>query len=106
MTPDEFRGLARTLPEAVEGSHGGHADFRRSGRIFATLGYPDAGWAMVKLRPEQQAMLVAAEPGIFRPAKGAWGAKGSTLVRLEALDAPTAESALGMAWEIAVGRRR
>jgi len=47
MSPDQFRRIALTLPDAVEGSHQGHADFRVRKRIFATLGYPDDAWGMV-----------------------------------------------------------
>lgn len=97
MTVDDFRRIALSFPGAVESSHMGTADFR-AGRIFATLGYPDAAFAMVKLTPERQEMLVAAEPAIFQPVKGGWGAKGATLVRLAACDAPTATSALTAAW--------
>ena len=57
MTPDSFRRLALTMPEAVEAGHMGHPDFRVGGRIFATLGHPDEDWAMVKLTPEQQEAL-------------------------------------------------
>ena len=39
---------------------------------------------MVALLPEQQEMAIEAEPDAFRPAAGAWGRKGSTLVRLDA----------------------
>ena len=52
MTADEFRGLALDLPEAVEGAHMGHPDFRVGGKIFASLG-PDEAWGMVKLPPDQ-----------------------------------------------------
>ena len=38
MTSDEFRQLALALPEATEGSHMSHADFRVKGKIFATNG--------------------------------------------------------------------
>ena len=50
-----------------------HPDFRVRGKIFATLGYPDESWGMVKLAPEEQEVLVAAEPAVFVPVKGAWG---------------------------------
>ena len=30
------------MPEATEGAHMGHPDFRVRGKIFATLGYPFA----------------------------------------------------------------
>ncbi len=31
----------------------GHPDFRANGRIFATLGYPQIDFAMVKLSPDE-----------------------------------------------------
>jgi hypothetical protein len=99
MSSNRFRRIALSLPEAVEGSHQGHADFRIGKRIFATLGYPDEDWGMVKLTPEQQAMLVEAEPEIFRPVPGGWGRQGNTNVRLAKADPTTLRSALTMAWK-------
>ena len=99
MSSNRFRRIALSLPEAVEGSHQGHADFRIGKRIFATLGYPDGDWGMVKLTPEQQAMLVGAEPEIFRPVPGGWGRLGNTNVRLAKADPTTLRSALTMAWK-------
>jgi hypothetical protein len=93
-----FRKIALGLPEAIEGVHHGTVDFRVGKRIFATIGYPDATWGMVKLTLEQQSMLVDAEPGIFRPVPGGWGKGGATNVRLAAADATTLKSALTMAW--------
>ncbi len=97
MTADDFRRLALSLPEAVEQSHMGHPDFRVSGKIFAGLDTVGRR-AVVKLGPDQQEMLMAAEPAIFTPAAGAWGAKGWTHLTLAAADEATARSALGMAW--------
>jgi hypothetical protein len=94
----DFRRAALALPEASEGAHMGHPDFRVRNKIFASLGVPDAAWGMVKLTPEQQAMLRDAEPGAFKPAAGAWGRRGSTHLRLAAVNAPTLRSALAMAW--------
>lgn len=99
MTPAAFRKIALSLDGAIEGAHGGHADFRAGGKVFATQGYPGKEWSMVKLTPEQQQMLVAAEPGIFVPVKGTWGLRGATLVRLADADARTMKSALTMAWQ-------
>lgn len=98
MTADEFRRLALALPDAVEGSHMGHPDFRARGRIFATL---DAGGetGMATLSPEQQAARVAADPAAWSPASGAWGRQGCTLVRLADADAGEVERALMDAWE-------
>jgi hypothetical protein len=98
MSASSFRRIALTLPEAIEGAHHGHADFRVGKRVFATLGYPEKAWGMVKLTPEQQTMLVEAEPEIFRPVPGGWGKRGSTNVRLAKADAKTLRSALSMAW--------
>ena len=99
MSSDRFRRIALALPGAIEGAHQGHADFRVGKRIFATLGYPDDDWGMVKLTPEQQSMLVEAEPKIFRPVPGGWGKQGYTNVRLTKADATTLQSALTMAWK-------
>ncbi len=50
MTAAEFRRIALRLPDASEAAHMGHPDFRVAGRIFATLGYPESGWAMTTPR--------------------------------------------------------
>jgi hypothetical protein len=97
MTPAAFRKLALSFEGTVAGAHGGHADFRSGGKIFATMGYPDGRHAMVKLTPDQQRLLVDAEPAMFLPVKGGWGLRGATNVRLAAIDARTARSALAMA---------
>jgi hypothetical protein len=99
MTADEFRSLALSLPETAESSHMAHPDFRVRGKIYATLGYPDGDWGMVKLTPEQQALFVRKEPKIFVPCAGAWGRRGATSVRLDALDAATLRQALVLAWK-------
>jgi hypothetical protein len=98
MTAKTFRRIALGMDGAIEGSHMGHADFRVGGRIFATLGYPDAKWGMVALTPDQQQAAVR-EHEALTPVKGAWGAKGATLVRLAAVDEETLGTALTMAWQ-------
>jgi hypothetical protein len=98
MSSERFRRIALGLPGVIEGAHQGHSDFRIGKRIFATLGYPDQAWGMVKLTAEQQSMLVEVEPQIFRPVPGGWGKQGSTNVRLAAADQTTLKSALGLAW--------
>jgi hypothetical protein len=82
MTPDGFRRLALSQPEAVESAHMNHPDFRVAGRIFATLGYPDDAWGMVKLSPIDQELFIQADPETFSPVKGAWGKGGATRVQL------------------------
>ena len=98
MTADEFRQLALSLPEATEGAHMGHADFRVRGKIFATLGHPDDGRGMVKLLHEQQDALTRARPEVFSPVPGGWGKRGATYVTLAVADEAIVYDALVMAW--------
>ena len=69
-TPDDFRRIALSFEGAEERSHREHPDFRVKGKVFASLGYPDAAWAMVQLMPEQQEDFIALAPDAFRPANG------------------------------------
>lgn len=98
MTPSDFRRLALSFPEASENAHMNHPDFRVNNRIFATLGYPDKEWAMVRLTPEQQSEFVHDEPGTFVTVKGAWGKQGATNVRLKAAEKDVTQRALEAAW--------
>jgi hypothetical protein len=99
MTAAEFRELALSLAGVMEGAHMGNADFRANRRIFATLGYPDNDWGMVNLPPSEQQTLIQAHPHIFEKAKGAWGLKGSTLVRLEKAHPDLIRRALDLSWQ-------
>jgi hypothetical protein len=53
MTTNDFRKLALSFQEAIESACMSHPDFRVRGKIFATLGYPDDDWAVVKLTPAE-----------------------------------------------------
>ena len=101
MNSSDFRRLAISFPEAAEQSHMDHPDFRVAGKIFATLGYPEQGWAMVKLTPVEQEMFMKAQPGVFVPCAGAWGRRGATSIRLKAARKPTVRRALQAAWLLA-----
>lgn len=105
MTADGFRRFALALPEAIESAHMGHPDFRVGGRIFATLGSPDAKHGMVKLTHEQQELFVHAHPDAFMPAKGGWGRAGSTLVVLSLVDAAKLHDAIAAAWRNVAPKR-
>ena len=96
MTPNQFRSLALRFPGAVESSHMNHPDFRIEGKVFATLGYPDKSWAMVKLTPEQQQSCVRESPLVFRPCNGVWGQRGATNIHLVSAD--RAWCKLGSKW--------
>lgn len=75
----------------------GHPDFRVRGKIFATL-WPDKGWGMVKLTPEQQEAFVESLPAVFVPVKGGWGRRGCTNVILKAARKSSLGPALFTAW--------
>jgi hypothetical protein len=98
MNAADFRRIALSLPEAEESAHMSHPDFRVGGKIFATLGYPDDDHGMVILPPEEQARFVHTYPKVFTQAKGAWGKRGSTAVRLSAVDKATLKRAMEIAW--------
>jgi hypothetical protein len=98
MTPAEFRQLALRLPEVVEGSHMGHADFRVGGKIFATLGYPSDRFAVVLLSPQDQDLIVRDYPKTFARVSGGWGASGGTTVVLRGASKRAVAIALESAW--------
>lgn len=98
MTPADFRKIALSMPEAIESEHMAHPDFRVGGKIFASLGYPDQEHGMVVLPPEEQAGLLKSHPKVFSPAAGAWGRRGSTTVRLAAVDGRTLRRVIEIGW--------
>ena len=98
MTAAQFRKVALSFSGVSESAHMNHPDFRIGGRIFATLGYPDGEHGMVVLPAEEQQRLMKAHPKVFAPAKGAWGKRGSTTVRLDAVKEATLRAALEIAW--------
>jgi hypothetical protein len=103
FTDCEFRRVALALKDVVEGAHMGHPDFRASGRIFATL-HADGKTGMVALTPEQQREFIERHGAAFRPAPGAWGRQGATLVTLAAVDEEIAGEAMTLAWQNAAAR--
>ena len=97
--------MALSLPMAIESAHQGHPDFRVEGKIFATLGYPDRTWGMVKITPKLQQLLLKSEPGVFVPVKGTWGLRGATNVLLRRAKRASLRRALADAWyQAAPGR--
>ena len=105
MTAAGFRRIALSMPEAVEGSHFGSADFRVGNKIFATLALQKEGYGVLLLTSEQQTGMVEDEPNIFSPVPGGWGRKGSTRVRLAKVPADILRAALRMAWRRKVPKR-
>jgi hypothetical protein len=96
MTKEDLRLLALALPGAEEKSHFDKADFRVQNKIFASL--KDDATGVIKLLPDQQAMMAEAEPRVFQPLAGGWGRKGWTKIILAEADEITLKSALQTAW--------
>ena len=105
MTARDFREIALRFPEAVESAHMSHPDFRVGGKIFATLGYPDEEWGMIKLTLEDQKRFVQANPDMFRPVKGACGRRGNTNVYLPKAKIDRVREALRVAWRNTAPKR-
>jgi hypothetical protein len=105
MTAADFRRMALRFPEATEGAHMNHPDFRVGGKIFATLGYPEMGVVMVKLFSDQQQEFVRAEPKVFAPVNGLWGRRGATYVHLKAAKKGSVQKALAAAWRNTAPRK-
>ena len=106
MTPDQFRSIALAIPGAIESSHMNHPDFRISGRIFATLGYPDDQHGMVALTPGQQRSILKKAPSVFSPCAGAWGRQGATSVYLKSARVALLRSALALASANATAKKK
>jgi hypothetical protein len=97
MTSETFRQLALAQPGAEEHAHMNHPDFRAGGKIFASLGYPDAAHGMVRLTPEQQTAFMEKAPHTFSPCAGVWGARGATAVHLPSATKSVVQQALAAA---------
>lgn len=105
MTADEFREIALSFPDTEERSHMNHPDFRIHGRIFATLG-PDLDWGMAKLKPEQQQIFLRNEQSSFKPAAGAWGTGGATIIIFAHANETAVRQALNCAWQNVSSKRK
>jgi predicted DNA-binding protein (MmcQ/YjbR family) len=98
ITVAAFRKLALSLPDATEAPHFDSDAFLVRKKIFATLN-ESTGRAVVKLQPEQQEVMTAADPAIFERVPNYWGNKGWTILHLKRTDKKAAESALRAAWK-------
>ncbi len=105
MTPNDFRKVALSFPEAIESAHMDHPDFRVGGKIFATLAYPDKDSGVVKLTPDEQRDFVRRDPNVFQPVKGAWGRRGGTSVHLPEAKMEDVREAIGAAWRNTAPKR-
>jgi len=102
MNSNDFRELALGFDDAEEGSHGGAADFRVGGHIFATLAHEQLGFGNLMLSPELQQSLVAESPDVFLPVSGGWGRMGATHIRLAVATSEQLLKGLQVAWNLRV----
>jgi hypothetical protein len=61
---------------------------------------------MVKLTVEQQTAFMREAASVFRPAAGAWGRGGSTIVQLETATTDMVRQAMIAAWQNISSKRR
>jgi hypothetical protein len=83
-----------------------HPDFRVKGKIFATLGYPKAGWGTVMLTPQDQSAFVQLAPEVFMAVPNKWGEQGATNVALRKARTAQVRDALRAAHETRQRRKR
>ena len=105
MTPNAFRAAAASLPAVQSVAVLETEVFKVRGRAFATLNWPEAGWAVVKLRPADQMRLIARSRSLARE-PGPRGKRGVSVVQLAALDEAEAGEVLAAAWSLAYGGAR
>ena len=105
LTTDALRELALSLPGAEERETWGHPTFRVRGKIFASMfDGEDGAVATVKASPEEQAVLLAADPATFSSASHV-GRYGWTRVRLERVDPEEMRELVVEAWRQTATKR-
>jgi hypothetical protein len=81
VTISAARRILLSLPDASEGAHLGHPDFRVGNRIFASLGPRKKNIAVVKLSIANQVALLQMDPEAF--SLNGWSRQGWTNVHLD-----------------------
>ena len=97
MTPEAFVAVASGLAMVKAKTAFGAVRLAVSGKTFATVGWPDANWAVIKLAATDQTALLA-QSDALRSEPGRRGHKGVTLVRLAGVSEPIAGRVLLAAW--------
>jgi hypothetical protein len=104
MTPDDFRRIALSMPEAAEVYRRGQFEFRVERTTFGSLGGSADTVATLYLTSEQQSVFMHAAPKVFISVPGGRGRLGGTNVVLGSADEATVESAVEAAWRNAAPR--
>ncbi len=103
MTPEAFIAVASGLAMVKAKTVMGAVRLAVGGKTFATVGWPEAGWAVVRLSPDGQKSLMA-QTAALAPEPGTRGRRGVTLVRLRVLGDAVAGRVLSAAWRHAQGQ--
>ena len=99
---DDVRRLALALPGVEEYPHFDRRAFKA--RVtFVTLA-PDGLSANFKFAPDEQALKTIIAPDAFSALPNAWGARGWTVGRLQALSEAELAAALQLAYAQASGK--
>ena len=105
VTAAELRELALGLPGAQERETWGHPTFRVRDKIFASMYEGDDGAiATVKASPEEQTVLVSADPATFGLASHV-GRYGWTTIRLDRVDPDELRELVVEAWRRTAPKR-
>lgn len=97
MQPEAFRRMALAQPGAREVQFHAAQQYRVRGKAFATLGWPEAGLAIVWLSAPDQARFRGMSAAVA-PDDRARGKRGVTRLRLDMLDEVLAQTILAAAW--------
>jgi hypothetical protein len=95
MALSDFRRIALSMPETEETNGMGYPNFRTGRKSFAAI---EDSIAVIRLTRDQQATFVATAPAVFAPDSSGWGRLGNTVIRLEAADEATVQTAVATAW--------
>lgn len=97
ITRDEAREIALTMPEAVEGEHMDHPDFRVRKKVFMTL-WPSENRAVVFVAPENVLSIQAEHPKQF--SLNGWSERyGALNVHLQHIGKKKFEALVAASWE-------
>jgi hypothetical protein len=102
-TPEQFRRIALSLPEAEERETWGHPTFRIREKMFAAIA-ADGASASVKATKAAQAALLGSDPAVFsRPAYV--GVHGWVGINLALVDPDELNELVTEAWLLSAPKR-
>lgn len=105
MSPHPFALVALSLPGVTAKAILDTQVFRVRQTTFATLGWPEPGWAVIKLSLGDQKRLLA-QSSALAAEPGPRGKQGVTLMRLDAASEALVAETLRAAWSRLDGGRR